>query len=86
MDISALTEMIRRSLNVIEEDMTDDEVREYIEDFVFSSRHVSMQSLGAIDRMIDSVYYSLRSDLGILQPYIDDKSVNEIMVNGKDDI
>ena len=86
MDISALTEMIRRSLNVIEEDMTDDEVREYIEDFVFSSRHISMQSLGAIDRTIDSVYYSLRSDLGILQPYIDDKSVNEIMVNGKDDI
>lgn len=85
MDINTLTEKIRRDLNAREEELTDEQVRQYIEDCVFDNDD-GMRSLLGITRMIDAVFFSLRSDLSILQPYIEDKSVNEIMVNGKDDI
>lgn len=85
MDIRTLTEKIRRDLNAREEELTDQQVRQFIEDCVFENDD-GIRTLGNITRTIDAVFYSLRSDLGILQPYVEDASVNEIMVNGKDDI
>ena len=86
MDISALTETIRHRLNLIEDEMSDEQVREFIEEYVFADDDISMRPVRRLGGIIDNVFYSLRSDLGILQPYIDDSEINEIMVNGKDDI
>ena len=86
MDISALTEEIRHKLNLIEEDLSDEQVHEIIEEHIFSDDVLGMYPVEKISKMIDKIFYSIRSDLGILQPFIDDSEVNEIMVNGKDDI
>ena len=69
MDINTLTEKIRRDLNAREEELTDEQVRQYIEDCVFDNDD-GMRSLSGITRMIDAVFFSLSSDLSILQPYI----------------
>ena len=86
MNISAITDSIRHDLNIMQTDMSDDEVRAFVEEKIFAHENLSVRSLDDIAYIIDNVFYSLRSDLGILQPYVDDRDVNEIMVNGKDDI
>ena len=36
--------------------------------------------------LIERLFLSLRREMDILQPYVDDRSVSEIMVNGKDHV
>ena len=39
-----------------------------------------------VEKLIDRIFFSMRRELDILQPYIEDEQVSEIMVNGKDHI
>lgn len=86
MDIFGITERIRYKLNTNEENISDAEVRDFIESEIFADENMQARSLEDLSLLIDNIFYSLRCDLGILQPYIEDRAVNEIMVNGKDDI
>ena len=86
MDIFGITERIRYELNTNEENISDAEVRDFIERKIFADENMQLRSLEDLSLLIDNIFYSLRCDLGILQPYIEDRDVNEIMVNGKDDI
>ena len=68
------------------ETLTDAAALEKIEEYVFSLRTAQSCSHRYNDRLIERIFLSLRKEMDILQPYIEDKSISEIMVNGKDDI
>lgn len=64
--------------------MDDKKASEEIEKYVFSlSKSHTCSTADNID-LINRLYYSLRCEMDILQPYVDDKSISEIMINGKD--
>jgi len=67
-------------------EITDEEALLMIEGFVFNHENFSLYSLREKSELINRVFYALRKDLDVLQPYADDDTISEIMVNGKDDI
>lgn len=58
------------------------EAMELIEDTVLDDDYDL--ELQEYEELIKKVYAKTRSKLGMLEPYINDESINEIMVNGKD--
>lgn len=66
--------------------LTDADALEKIEEYVFSQKKAQSCSHRQNDRLIERIFLSLRKEMDILQPYIEDKSISEIMVNGKDNI
>lgn len=83
-DIYSVSMNIRRiiALSGIEPD--DESVRDAIEEYVFCNPEYAYRSFEESRMLIDSVFNCLRKDMGILQKYMDDDRVTEIMVNGPD--
>ncbi len=75
---------IRLMITDSEGTLSDEEAMERIEGFVFSQKKAGSCSHRENRKMIERIFLSLRKEMDILQPYIDDKSISEIMVNGKD--
>ena len=69
-----------------EDGMDDGKALETIEEYVFSMEKAQNCSHHHNDRLIQRLFLSLRREMDILQPYIEDRSISEIMVNGKDHI
>jgi pilus assembly protein CpaF len=67
-------------------EITDEEALFMIERFVFRDEKFSLYGRAEKKEIINRVFYALRKDLDVLQPYADDDEVSEIMVNGKNDI
>ncbi|MDD4366912.1 MAG: ATPase, T2SS/T4P/T4SS family [Eubacteriales bacterium] len=86
MNVNEMTKEIRRAISTKEGQMSDEEVLSYIEHYVLERGSLSICDIGESHKMIMKIFYSIRKDLDILQPYADDETVSEIMVNGKDDI
>jgi len=66
--------------------LCDEEALARIEEFVFSLEKSSACSHRENMKLIERIFLSLRKEMDILQPYVDDSTISEIMVNGKDDI
>ena len=77
---------IRLQITDSERTMDDQEAMENIENYVFSLPKAEVCSHRHNIQLIDRLFYSLRKEMDILQPYIEDKSISEIMVNGKNDV
>lgn len=77
---------IRKQLVQQDEEITDDLARKLIEDYVLHNRGAMMQHPREARKLVDRIFYSIRRELDILQPYIEDEKVSEIMVNGIHDI
>ena len=77
---------IRLMLAEQTEDMTDEKALRIIEDFVFSQPGSALCPYENNAALVERIFYSLRCEMDILQPYIDDRTISEIMVNGKDRI
>ncbi len=75
---------IRLMITDSEGTLSDEEAMERIEEFVFSQKKAGSCSHRENRKVIERIFLSLRKEMDILQPYIDDKSISEIMVNGKD--
>jgi len=86
MNVNNIKAHIKETIIQKEENMPDAEVLELIEDMVLSDRDFSLMSLSQKSKMIHRIFYSIRKDLDILQPYLEDENVSEIMVNGIDDV
>lgn len=86
MDMQKILKDIRSLLTLSEETLTDDQARRIMEDYVLQDRELAMRLPRENEKLIKRIFYSLRSELDILQPYIEDPRVSEIMVNGKDHI
>lgn len=85
-DVSVYISEIRLLLSEQGDSLTDEEALERIESYIFSLPKAQICSHNENSRLIERLFLSLRSEMDILQPLIDDKSISEIMVNGKDNI
>ncbi|MDD6311441.1 MAG: ATPase, T2SS/T4P/T4SS family [Firmicutes bacterium] len=85
-EIKGYISEIRLKLASMGADLTDDKALKTIEDYVFSLEKSRSCSYSINSDLIQRLFLSLRSEMDILQPYIDDRSISEIMVNGKDNI
>ncbi|MEN6317031.1 MAG: CpaF family protein [Clostridiaceae bacterium] len=63
--------------------MSDEEVMELVTGAVFSKSKKSYLDIAEKRELADRIFNSMRR-LGILQPFMDDKSITEIMINGPD--
>ena len=77
---------VRSLLNSSGSAVNDKEALETIERYVFSQPGSGSCKHWDNDRLIRRIFLSLRSEMDILQPYVDDPGITEIMVNGKDNI
>jgi len=77
---------IRLLITATPEQITDAEALQKIEEYVFSLKKAQSISHRHNDKLIERIFLSLRKEMDILQPYIEDRSISEIMVNGKDNI
>lgn len=85
-DAQQVIKEIRNTLTFREEELTDEAALAIIEDTILRDKKMAMLPYQESQKLIRRIFYSLRRDLDILQPYIEDERVSEIMVNGKDDI
>ena len=77
---------VRLQITESEGTLDDQEALKKIENYVFSCPKAETCSHRHNIRLIERLFYSLRKEMDILQPYIEDKSISEIMVNGKDHV
>ena len=76
------TARVREKILAAEENLSRQQAMEIIEDVVFAdAEEIGLSELHAVIR---TLYARTRSKLGILEEYIEDASINEIMINGKD--
>lgn len=85
-NVRTIIQKIRSALALEEEELTDEFVRETIEAHILKDDRLIQRHPKDVEKLIDRIFLSMRRDLDILQPYIEDEQVSEIMVNGKDHI
>ena len=62
--------------------ISDDAATELIEESLFGMPEATALTGSEKCRLVNEVFCSLRCELGILTPYLEDESIQEIMVNG----
>lgn len=77
---------IRLLLMEASEELTDEKALEIIESYVFALPGSAICTHRDNAELIERLFLTLRKELGILQPLIDDKTISEVLVNGKDNI
>ncbi len=85
-EIYEVTDLIRKIISRTKASVDDDEVKDIIEKYIFSRPEFAFRDHEENLHVINSIFFNLRKDLSILQPYIEDDDIKEIMVNGKDKI
>ena len=86
MEFQEMISEIRRILILQEKEITDELVMDVIEEYVLDACAMEMSHPKEKQGLIKRIFYSLRRELDVLQPYIEDENVSEIMVNGIDDV
>lgn len=86
MEFQDMISEIRRGLIMEDKEITDESAMAAIENYVLNHKEMVMCPPKENYKLIQRIFYSLRRELDILQPYIEDERVSEIMVNGTDDI
>jgi pilus assembly protein CpaF len=83
---SAIRQQIRKSLDQLEHNLTDEELFMRIEEAVFAySERDSFLTAKSKKELVQEIYHSIRG-LDLLQPLVDDRTISEIMINGYRDI
>ena len=77
---------VRLMITDSEGTLSDEEALEAIENFVFSLEKAKSCSYRENRMLIERLFLSLRKEMDILQPYVEDRTISEIMVNGRDHI
>ncbi|HOV26611.1 MAG TPA: CpaF family protein [Pseudobacteroides sp.] len=80
-----LKELARSKLNLLNTELSDEEIEEKIEEIVLENQTDIYISPAEKREIVESIFNSIRR-LDVLQPLINDKSITEIMVNGPDNI
>lgn len=84
--LKEITDGVRSIINSREEKLSDAEVLELIEEFVLHDSRTEFRPYQIKEEMVNGIFNATRKELGLLQPYAEDKDVSEIMVNGLDGI
>lgn len=77
---------IRRELSFVKEELSDEDAKLYIEKRMMEHHDTVDFTIGQLQKIVMRIFYAIRSELSILAPYVIDDEVNEVMVNGKDNI
>lgn len=77
---------ICRELSFVKEELSDEDAKLYIEKRMMEHHDTVDFTIGQLQKIVMRIFYAIRSDLSILAPYVMDDEVNEVMVNGKDNI
>lgn len=85
-DVRGFIYDIRSRLAMVSDDINDSIALAEIEKYVFSKPGSHSAGYKANRELIQKIFFSLRKEMDILQPLVDDAGISEIMVNGKDDI
>lgn len=85
-DIKKILNEIRGILTYDDDRVSDAEVMGVIENHLFVSDETYMCDHHELGKLVHRIFCSLRKDLDIIEPYVDDPAVSEIMINGKDNI
>jgi pilus assembly protein CpaF len=83
---AAVRQQIRRGLEQQERHLSDEELRQKIEETVFAySQKDAFLTAGEKNELVRDLFNSIRG-LDLLQPLVDDRTITEIMINGYRDI
>lgn len=77
---------IRRELSFVKEELSDEDAKLYIEKRMMEHHDTVDFTIGQLQKIVMRIFYAIRNELSILAPYVMDDEVNEVMVNGKDNI
>ncbi len=83
--IKEISDEIRRNVGGARYE-SDEEIRRLIEEYVFHSPRTQRMNFKDKISVVNGVFNSMRKELDLLQPYMEDPEINEIMVNGRDHI
>lgn len=86
MELQDVISDIRKELITGEYEINDESVLQAIEDYVFHNLQMELKHHNDSRKLIDRIFCSMRRELDILQPFVEDEKVSEIMVNGTDRI
>jgi len=81
-----ITETVREAVRNAPYELSDDEVRELIDERILSSVKRGALTCRDMLSVAETVFCRTRRELSVLQPLADDPEVTEIMVNGKEDV
>ena len=84
--VKEFTEEIRNMLSGIEKELDRHELIGFIERTALKEISFENMSVKDIHKISKRVFYAVGSDVSVLEPYIDDENVSEIMVNGPGDV
>ncbi|MDD2217134.1 MAG: CpaF family protein [Eubacteriales bacterium] len=76
----------RNNINKMGGNISDEKAIEIIEETLFSMKESSAFTGEEKFRLVNEAFYSLRCELGILTPFIKDEDIQEIMVNGPENV
>jgi len=82
--VSSIRQTVRMGLN-LSGSTSDDELYKMIEQAVFRHEHAPGWTASEKQRIVRRVYYTFRG-LDVLQPYVEDRRITEIMINSHDEI
>lgn len=81
-----LTEEIRKKIALLPQCSGEEKIFELIEEAMEGDSGFSIYGFKEKAKLAERIYLTLRKDLGILEPYIEDEEITEIMVNGRENI
>ena len=81
-----ITKEVRREIQLAGEEITDRQAAEMTEERVLNDPELEEADFRMKVRIVNQIFYTLRRDMGILEPLLQDDDISEIMVNGTDSI
>lgn len=81
-----ITVAVRNAVNESDESPDDEKVKEIITGMMLGDRRAVRFTARELLQTAESIFYTIRCDLGVLTPLIKDDKITEIMVNGAHDI
>lgn len=81
-----ITKEVRREIQLAGEEITDRQAAAMTEKRVLNDPELEEADFRLKVRIVNQIFYTLRRDMGILEPLLQDDEISEIMVNGTDSI
>jgi len=81
-----ITKEVRKEIQLAGDEITDRQAAEMTEGRVLKDPELEETDFRMKVRIVNQVFYTLRRDMGILEPLLQDDDISEIMVNGTDSI
>lgn len=80
--IESITNSLKGIISHSDDSLNEERLLELVENTVFESRYISLIDYDEITDVIRAIFLRVSSKYSILSNYIEDPSINEIMVNG----